>query len=117
MRNIDRKDLPVYYYWNSSAWMQAGIFSHWLTKLILLLLDNATVHSLEDVSFSNIKLHYLPKNTTAHSQPCDAGIILLFKVSIVLCWSRTGILPPKPANELDDFLNFPENDNDHENEV
>jgi hypothetical protein len=91
MRNINRKDLPVYYYWNSSAWMQAGIFVHWLTKLnqdlrkqrrcILLLLDNATVHSLEEgVSFSNIKMHYLPKNTTAHLQPCDSGIIHSFKV-------------------------------------
>jgi len=62
MRNINRKELPVYYYWNSSAWMQSGIFTHWLKKLnqdlqkawckILLLLDNATVHLLDEgISF------------------------------------------------------------------
>jgi hypothetical protein len=91
MRNINRQELPVYYYWNSSAWMQSGIFIHWLEKLnqdlrkarrkILLLLDNATMHSLEEgVLFSNVTLHHLPKNTTAHLQPCDAGIIHSFKV-------------------------------------
>jgi len=84
LQNIDKNNLPVYYYWNSSAWMQSTIFSHWLMKLnqdmrklrrnILLLLD-------EEVSFSNITLHYLPPNTTAHLQPCDAGIIHSFKVS------------------------------------
>lgn len=92
MRQIDQRSLPVYYYWNSSAWMQLSIFSRWLSQLnsdlrrkqqkILLLLDNATVHSLEE-SYSNITLHYLPKNTTAHLQPCDAGIIYSFKASNV----------------------------------
>ena len=92
MQNVNHNDLPVHYYWNSSAWMQGSIFSNWLRKLnadlrkaqrcILLLLDNAAVHMLdEDISFSNITLHYLPPNTTAHLQPCDAGIIYSFKVS------------------------------------
>jgi len=92
MQNIRKNDLPVYYYWNSSAWMQSSIFFNWLGKLnadlrkkgqkILLLLDNASVHTLEEgFSFSNITLHYLPPNTTAHLQPCDAGIIYSFKVS------------------------------------
>ena len=94
MKNIKHNDLPVHYYWNSSAWMQGSIFSNWLRKLntelwktwhsILLLLDNATVHALDkDISFSNITLYYLPPNTTAHLQLCDAGIIYSFKVSIL----------------------------------
>src|SRR6185295_3822122 len=40
------------------------------------------VHSLDKgISFSNITLHHLPKNTMAYLQPCDAGIIYSFKVS------------------------------------
>jgi hypothetical protein len=92
MQNIKKNDLPVHYYWNSSAWMQSSIFFNWLGKLnadfrkkrqrILLLLDNATVHSLEEgFTFSNITLHFFPANTTAHLQPCDAGIIYSIKVS------------------------------------
>jgi hypothetical protein len=92
MDNIKHNDLPVHYYWNSSAWMQRSIFLNWLSKLngdlrkahrhILLLLDNASVHVLEEgLTFSNITLHYLPPNTTAHLQPCDQGIIYSFKVS------------------------------------
>ena len=92
MDNIKHSDLPVHYYWNSSAWMQGSIFRNWLSKLnadlrkahryILLLLDNASVHVLEEGhTFSNITLRYLPPNTTAHLQPCDAGIIYSFKVS------------------------------------
>jgi DDE superfamily endonuclease/Tc5 transposase DNA-binding domain/CENP-B N-terminal DNA-binding domain len=92
MQNIKKSNLPVNYYWNCSAWMQSSIFFNWLSKLnsdlrkkkqrILLLLDNATVHALEEgFSFSNIVLHYFPPNTTAHLQPCDAGIIYSFKVN------------------------------------
>ena len=54
MRNLDYANLPVYYYWNESAWMQASIFNDILLKLnsdmkkqnrnILLLVDNASVH-------------------------------------------------------------------------
>ena len=33
MRQIDQRNLPVYYYWNSSAWMQISIFSRWLSQL------------------------------------------------------------------------------------
>src|SRR6185312_5391277 len=91
MKNINKDTLPVHYYWNSSAWMQSSIFKHWLNKLnsdmhnkqrkILLLVDNATSHQFgEDSSFSNITVHYFPANTTAHLQPCDAGVIYSFKV-------------------------------------
>ena len=92
IKNIDKSSLPVWYYWNKKAWMQGSIFNHYLNRInslmqrqkrnILLLIDNAACHSLyEDTNLSNITVHYLPPNTTAHLQPCDAGIIYSFKVN------------------------------------
>jgi len=91
IRHVNKKTLPVLYYWNNSAWMQRSIFRNWIRQLdqemckkrrcILLLLDNASVHQLEDnEQLNNIKLHFLPPNTTAHLQPLDQGIIYSFKV-------------------------------------
>ena len=47
----------------------------------LLFLDNAPSHpeTLQG-NLQNIKLVFLPKNTTSQVQPCDAGIIRNFKV-------------------------------------
>jgi hypothetical protein len=51
---------------------------------ILLLADNTPTHLMDEtVLLSNIKVHFLPPNTTAHLQPLDAGIINSFKVSTV----------------------------------
>jgi transcriptional regulator with XRE-family HTH domain len=101
LRSINKDTLPVYYYWNSSAWMQSSIFNHYVRKLdlqmrcagrsILLLLDNSSTHTLEeDYTPSNVRLHFLPPNTTAHLQPCDAGIIWSFKAQYkkIFCKDR-----------------------------
>ena len=54
-----------------------------LNKKILLLIDNAPVHTTENsLLLTNVTVHYLPPNTTAHLQPADAGIINSFKVCI-----------------------------------
>ena len=43
---------------------------------------NASVHVInENLNLTNVTVHFLPPNTTAHLQPCDAGIINSFKVS------------------------------------
>ena len=79
------------YFSNPKAWMNTEIMHAILAKLnrkmvrqgrqILLLLDNVSSHSphLKDL-FSNIKVVFLPKNTTSRLQPLDAGIIKNFKV-------------------------------------
>ncbi|GES78741.1 tigger transposable element-derived protein 6-like [Rhizophagus clarus] len=75
---------------DETAWMQVSIWNDWIRKFdaqmrlkgrnILLLIDNAPVHALyEGVELTNIKIEFLPPNTTAHLQPCDKGIINSFK--------------------------------------
>jgi hypothetical protein len=91
LRNINKKTLPVDYYWNNKSWMQVSIWNEYLKKLdtrmrrqnrnILLLIDNAPTHALyETTRLTNITIEHLPPNTTAHLQPCDQGIINSFKV-------------------------------------
>ena len=81
----------VHYFSNKKSWMNSEIFETVLSRLnkrllsqkrkIILFLDNATCHpeTLEG-KFSNIKIKFLPKNTTSRLQPLDAGIIRNFKV-------------------------------------
>ena len=68
-----------------NAWMNEETFSNWLRRLdqkmrhqgrhILLLLDNFSGHSQKLYKPTNIKLVFFPPNTTAMTQPLDAGII------------------------------------------
>ncbi|XP_068684888.1 tigger transposable element-derived protein 6-like [Montipora foliosa] len=79
------------YFSNEKAWMRTEIMVTILTRLnnrlkreerhIILFLDNAPCHppSLTDM-FSNIKVAFLPKNTTSRTQPLDAGIIKVWKI-------------------------------------
>jgi len=92
MKNINYKNLPVYYFWNKKAWMQVSIFNEVLLKLneimkrknrkIIFLIDNAPVHLILDETqekLDSIDVKFLPLNTTTQLQPCDAGIIYSFK--------------------------------------
>jgi hypothetical protein len=74
--------------------MQRSIFQAWIRlfnremqkmqRNILLLVDNVSSHQLEEgEELSNIKLYFLPPNTTSHLQPIDQGIIRSFKVIII----------------------------------
>lgn len=75
--------IPVTWRWNTAAWMTAEIFESWLNDLndrmvverrkILMLVDNAPVHP--DIELSNVRVAFLPANTTSVTQACDAGII------------------------------------------
>ncbi|OAC98487.1 hypothetical protein MUCCIDRAFT_121797, partial [Mucor lusitanicus CBS 277.49] len=78
----------IEYHSNQTAWMTTEIFRKYIKRLnssfayakrnVAILLDNASVHKLKE-EFSNIKLIFLPANTTSKLQPLDAGIIANFK--------------------------------------
>ncbi|RQM20122.1 hypothetical protein B5M09_010854 [Aphanomyces astaci] len=52
-------------------------------RKVLLLVDNALPHRPDEESLlTNFKVKILPKNTTAHLQPQDAGIIASFKAKV-----------------------------------
>lgn len=80
--------LYVDYVHSTKGWMNSSLFLDFIKKLnqdmlrqdrkILLLLDNASSHPT-DVDLSNVKLCFLPPNTTSHLQPLDSGIIKSFK--------------------------------------
>ncbi|XP_067682758.1 tigger transposable element-derived protein 6-like [Haliotis asinina] len=46
---------------------------------VILLCDNAASHKSANVKLTNVKVHFLPPNSTSHIQPMDAGIIRTFK--------------------------------------
>lgn len=83
------EDLGFYYRNNGKAWMTGVLFQEWMTKLdkrmrtsnrkILLLLDNAPSHIVTNMDLNNVRVHFLPANTTSKLQPLDAGIIAAFK--------------------------------------
>lgn len=77
------------YYHNKKAWMTTAVFQTIVKKLDrdlrlshrrgVLVLDNATCHNVTGLELTNLELCFLPKNTTSHLQPLDAGIIRSFK--------------------------------------
>ena len=86
-KSININKLPIKWKNNKKAWMTASIFEEYFKDLnknlrksnrkILLLLDNCTAHP--NLEFSNIKLLFLPPNTTSLIQPLDQGVIRTFK--------------------------------------
>ena len=76
MKQFDKSVLPVTYFNQTKAWMTGDILESIMTKLnsrlscekrsIILLLDNAGCHPKNLKSrFSNIKVSFLPANTTS----------------------------------------------------
>ncbi|KAG0438188.1 Tigger transposable element-derived protein 6, partial [Dictyocoela muelleri] len=92
LKNINLKNLGIDYYSNKCAWMTASIFKSWLknfndfitaksnSRKVLLLIDNATSHKYIPNQYENIKIVFIPPNSTSIIQPLDAGIIANFKV-------------------------------------
>ena len=73
------KTLPVDYRNNSKAWMKGDIFGLKLStknftikNVSLLIIDNCPSHP-NPIPFvmTNLTVHFLPKNTTSHTQPCE----------------------------------------------
>ena len=78
------KKLPLLYKHNTKGWITSTIFEKWVKKLdlqmrkcqrkIALVLDNCTADP--NVSgLTNSMLVFLPPNTTAKTQPMNAGVI------------------------------------------
>lgn len=98
MRGTDKDTLPVVWRSNRKAWVTREVFTDWFTNSfcpdvkaycnrnglppkVLLLLDNAPGHPpiLESPRDLEVKVMYLPPNTTSILQPMDQGAIANFK--------------------------------------
>ena len=97
LKGCDQRTLPVFWRANKKAWVRKAVFEDWfmtyfcptvkkyckennLSFKILLILDNAPGHpaSLGDLC-ENVKVIFLPPNTTSLIQPMDQGTIATFK--------------------------------------
>merc|ERR1719300_497215 len=75
------------YYSSSNAWMTTETWNLILSDLniqmkaanrkIILVADNCPIH--KTINLSNVKLLFIPPNTTGYLQPLDLGIIRSFK--------------------------------------
>ena len=103
-KSIDARTLPVTWEHNKKAWMTSEIYQRWLqnfdskmrrqNRQVLLLLDNAPSHP-KDKNVTNVKLMFLPANTTSMLQPVDQGINQgcqnnLSKTTSAVCVSKDG---------------------------
>ena len=97
LKGIRKSQLPVIWKANKKAWVTLAVFEDWFTNhfvpsveryytekdipfKVLLVLDNAPGHPAQLGDFnSNVKVLYLPPNTTALLQPMDQGVIASFK--------------------------------------
>jgi len=96
-KNVSKHTLPIYYRHNKKAWMTLALFEDWFLNCfipqareycrqnnipfkILLILDNALGHPqhIGDMH-PDVKVVYLPQNTTALIQQMDQGAIAAFK--------------------------------------
>lgn len=115
LKNVDKNNLPVFWRANKKAWMTELLFKEWFFKMfvpevkaymkkknlsfkVLLLIDNATCHP--EINHPNIKVVFIPPNTTALIQPMDQGYISAFK-SIFLRHTFEYLL-----NKMDDDANL-----------
>ena len=113
-RGTGKSKLPVQYFSQPKGWMTGDILDKVLSKFdqqlrskgyfIALLMDNAGCHppDFKD-KYSNIKIIFLPPNTTSKLQQLDLGIIQNFKVhyrKLFLCFVISKIDECNTASEI-----------------
>jgi hypothetical protein len=70
---------------NKKGWMTTALFEAYvkefndrmrrLNRKVLLMVDNVSSHSIDNLNLSNVEVAFHPPNTTATTQPLDQGII------------------------------------------
>lgn len=85
LRGINLKSLGIDYTHSAKAWMTSGLWSEWLHNFdkrvkrpVILFSDNCPAHPYIS-NLKNVKLIFLPPNTTSLIQPMDQGIIKSLK--------------------------------------
>ncbi len=88
VHHITPAQLPVTYRSNKKAWMTGPLFAEFMhsfnsymthmRRKVVLFLDNAPSHMMQK-SWSNVRVEFLPANTTSKLQPIDQGIIKSLK--------------------------------------
>lgn len=98
LKGKDKNHLPVFWRSNKKAWVTADLFRDWFDNCFvpevktylesknlpfkaLLLIDNAPGHP--QIEHQNVKVMFLPANTTSLLQPLDQGVIAAFKAYYV----------------------------------
>ena len=98
LHGINIQALGGVWHSNKKAWMTTFIMSEWLhsfysyiglSRPVLLLLDNFSAH-IQGVNITpppaNIKIQWLPANSTSVYQPLDQGIIMNLKTYYRKTW-------------------------------
>ena len=96
MNKVNKLKLPCYWASNKKAWMNSTLFENWyrhhfipsvkwyckqkkIDFKILLIVDNCTAHPDLSHVDPNVKMEFLPPNTTSLIQPMDQGAIATVK--------------------------------------
>ena len=96
MNKVNKLKLPVHWSANKKAWMTSALFENWfkyhfipavkfycrrknLDFKILLLVDNCPAHPDLSHVDPNVRVEFLPPNTTSLIQPMDQGVIATVK--------------------------------------
>ena len=99
LRNINISAIGAEWRWNNKAWMNQIIMREWLLafyshigqRSVLLTMDNFPAH-LSGLELAppppNIRICWLPKNSTSQYQPLDQGIIQNLKTYYRKQWLR-----------------------------
>ena len=88
LKEADKSKLAVAYRRQGKACISILLFKEFyphrdsLGRKVLLLMDNASVHKIDDVQMKRLKTHRspFPSNTTLQLQPMNAVIIQAFKL-------------------------------------
>jgi hypothetical protein len=98
LKNVSISSMGGRWRWNKKAWMNTAIMREWLlefythigsTREVLLTMDNFSAHyTAIEISPPppNIRICWLPANSTSRFQPLDQGIIQNFKAYYKRQW-------------------------------